>query len=130
VRTYVLDTHALIWYLTRDERLSPAARQAFREIERGEARGLIPIVVLLELIRIEEKELIPPLWEAVLATLLGGGRFEVVPLDLNLLALVRELPEIEDLHDRVIVAIARRYEAVLVTYDEIIRRSGLVETLW
>lgn len=54
----------------------------------------------------------------------------MVPLDLNLLALVRELPEIEDLHDRVIVAIARRYEAVLVTYDEIIRRSGLVETLW
>lgn len=130
MRTYVLDTHALIWYLTRDERLSPAARQAFREIERGEARGLVPIVVLLELMRIEEKDLIPPLWEIALATLLGEGRFEVVPLDLSLLTLVRELPEIEDLHDRVIVATARRYGAVLVTYDETIRQSGQVETLW
>ncbi|WP_376791704.1 type II toxin-antitoxin system VapC family toxin [Thermoflexus sp.] len=130
MRTYVLDTHALIWYLTRDERLSPAARQAFQEIERGEARGLIPVVVLLELIRIEEKDLIPPLWEIALATLLGEGRFEVVSLDLSLLALVRELPEIEDLHDRVIVATARRYGAVLVTYDETIRQSGQVETLW
>ncbi len=130
MRAYVLDTHALIWYLTRDERLSPAARRAFEEIERGEARGLIPIVVLLELIRIEEKDLIPPLWDVAIATLLGEGRFEVVPLDLSLLALVRELPEIEDLHDRVIVAIARRYGAVLVTYDETIRQSGWVETLW
>lgn len=130
MRAYVLDTHALIWYLTDDERLSPAARQAFAEIERGEARGLIPIVVLLELLRIEEKELIPPLWEAAITTLLAGGRFEVVPLDLTMLAMVRELPQIEDLHDRVIVATARRYNAALVTYDETIRQSGLVETLW
>lgn len=130
MRAYVLDTHALIWYLTDDERLSPAARQAFAEIERGEARGLIPIVVLLELLRIEEKELIPPLWEVAITTLLAGGRFEVVPLDLTMLAMVRELPQIEDLHDRVIVATARRYNAALVTYDETIRQSGLVETLW
>ncbi|MER3468515.1 MAG: hypothetical protein C4314_00275 [Thermoflexus sp.] len=87
-------------------------------------------MVLLELLRIEEKELIPPLWEAAITTLLAGGRFEVVPLDLTMLALVRELPQIEDLHDRVIVATARRYNAALVTYDETIRQSGLVETLW
>lgn len=130
MRSYVLDTHALIWYLTRDERLSPAAREAFKEIEQGKARGLIPSVVLLELIRIEEKDLIPPLWEIAIAIVMGEGRFEVVPLDLSLLMEVRELPEIEDLHDRVIIATARRYNAVLVTYDETIRQSRRVETLW
>jgi hypothetical protein len=39
VRTYVLDTRAPVRYPARDERLGMAARQAFREIERGRLEG-------------------------------------------------------------------------------------------
>lgn len=33
----VADTHSLIWYLEDDPRLSPAAREAFDDCDRGES---------------------------------------------------------------------------------------------
>lgn len=45
----VTDTHALYWYLTAMPQLSPAAKRSFDTAKRGEARLLVPTIVLAEI---------------------------------------------------------------------------------
>ena len=51
----VVDTHALIWHLEGSPKLSREATLALRSIERGERGGIVPSIVLAELIHIAEK---------------------------------------------------------------------------
>ena len=59
----------------------------------------------------------------------GANNFVVVPLDLEI---VKMLPSIKlsELHDRIIVATASSLNAVLITKDREIAKSGLVKTVW
>lgn len=45
---YVLDTHALIWYLTSDKKLGEQAGEVFSAAERGETRLIVSAVVVAE----------------------------------------------------------------------------------
>lgn len=45
---YVVDTHALIWYLTNDKKLGAQASQIFNAAENGETRLVIPAIVVAE----------------------------------------------------------------------------------
>ncbi len=44
-----MDTHALIWYLISDKKLSKPALTIFRAAEQGESWLLLPSIVLAEL---------------------------------------------------------------------------------
>jgi hypothetical protein len=44
-----VDTHALIWYLLGDKKLSKRALAIFRAAECGETRLLLPAIVMAEL---------------------------------------------------------------------------------
>ena len=46
MRTFVVDTHALVWFLSRDSRLSEKARSIFRD---PTVRLIIPAIVLAEI---------------------------------------------------------------------------------
>lgn len=52
---YVTDTHALIFYLDDDPRLSLTARNVFEKADAGEAVILVPLIVLAELERVIAK---------------------------------------------------------------------------
>ncbi len=67
-------------------------------------------------------------WELV-ARLQDSQTFEVLPLDLSILARMRNLNMFE-LHDHIIVATALSLEARLVTKDDAIRDSSIVECIW
>jgi len=43
---------------------------------------------------------------------------------------LRDLSAIPEMHDRIIVAAAIEYDAVLITFDKTITASGLVEVVW
>ena len=52
---YVTDTHPLIFFSTgKIQRLGKNARQIFREAEKGQARIVIPVTVLEEILRLSE----------------------------------------------------------------------------
>jgi PIN domain nuclease of toxin-antitoxin system len=55
MRQYVVDTHALFWYLTGSTRLSQRAKAAFDEGATGAAVIYVPAVVLAELFFLNEK---------------------------------------------------------------------------
>jgi predicted nucleic acid-binding protein len=56
MKSYVVDTHALYWYLSGSSRLSRKAKAAFDEAVQGNALIYIPAIVLAELYFLNQKE--------------------------------------------------------------------------
>lgn len=127
---YVTDTHPLLWYLTNSPRLSPAASAAFDEADAGQALIYIPAIVLAEIFFIIAKFNLSLDFAAEFARLQGGAQFEFVPFlpgDVLDFAADAGVPE---MHDRMIVGVARRLGVPCITRDLAITSSGLVTVIW
>jgi len=53
---YIVDTHSLIWYFAKDKRLTNKIKNLLQEAEQGKNEIIIPAIVLLETIDIQEKK--------------------------------------------------------------------------
>ncbi|MCK6580310.1 MAG: PIN domain-containing protein [Anaerolineae bacterium] len=78
---HVVDTHALIWYLLGDRKLSRRALAVFHAAERGETRLIIPSIVLAEMYYANAKNKWFPDYTAVHKDLLGRRFFKFLPFD-------------------------------------------------
>lgn len=127
---YVADTHAMFWYLSASPRLSAPAKAAFDEGAHGAAVIYLPSIVLAELYFLNEKFGRPLDFAAEFARLRRSAQFEFIPftsddvLDFDIDA---SIPEI---HDRIIVGVARRLGASCLTRDQAIAASGIVPVVW
>jgi len=127
----LLDTHVLVWMVADSGRLSRPAAGAIRRAERD---GGIAISAIT-------------LWE--LASLLARGRIQaygtvdasirlliegviVKPITPEIAALATEFQDdySRDPADRLIGATARAEGSILITRDEDMRRSPLLNTIW
>lgn len=130
----VLDTHALVWWVSDPDRLGAKARRSIdREVEAGETLRVSAISV----------------WE--IAMLTSAGRLELTMDVDSWLARVEALPALEfipvdnriavrsvslddfphrDPADRIIVATALGLGATLATADERIHSWRTVKTIW
>ena len=129
----VADTHAAIWYLSADPRLSVAAKDAIEAAaSHGDQIGLSSIT-LIEMVYLIEKGRIAAESFSRLAAVLedpGGLLVEIVP-DVRVartLSLV-DSGAVPDMPDRIIAATALHAHVPLITRDGKIRLSGL-ETIW
>lgn len=68
--------------------------------------------------------------EEVIKKISKGEDFVIVPFDFPIFEEVMKLPLDLELHDRIIVATARIYEAKVLTKDEKITKSGVVAVIW
>ncbi len=55
----VADTHALIWYLFADERISPSARRIFDQAVESGDQVAFSAITLVEIVYLIEKSRIP-----------------------------------------------------------------------
>jgi len=127
----LLDTHVLLWAVADFERLS---RRAASEIRRARRGGGIAVSAI-------------SLWE--LASLFARGRIQaygtietsvrlliedvtVRPITAEIAALAAQFPPDfpRDPADRLISATARAEGLALITHDENLRRSPLLNTVW
>jgi PIN domain nuclease of toxin-antitoxin system len=128
--TYVVDTHALVWFLEGDTRLSKAAYNAFSDIN---AQLVIPTMVLVEITFLYAKHRITINLAEVLAYIASAENCVIYPLDETV---VDYIPTSLDIHDAIIVATAIIFRDVLkentaiITKDGKIRTSGLVDEIW
>lgn len=130
---YVTDTHSLIFYASGLKRkLSRKALKAFHQAERGEAFIYIPAVVLWEVSRLERAGVIrfSEPYEAWADRLLAQPCFECVPLDERVVVQARSCNFNRDVFDAAIVATAVLKQLPLITRDQEIIDSGIVETWW
>ncbi|MEK7208184.1 MAG: PIN domain-containing protein [Patescibacteria group bacterium] len=125
----VCDTHALLWHLADDRKLSAHARTVFDAIERGENVLVIPSIVLLECLDIFEKKKVQYGFQRLVLKITGSRNFMISDLNWNLILETERTRGFKDLHDRVIVATARLFDAELLSRDRIVRRL-FDKTVW
>jgi len=129
----VADTHAAVWFLHSDPRLSAAARTAMRaSVEAGDP-VYVASISLVELTYLVEKGRLPESALTVLREALAdsGFRFKPVPLDLRIADTLQQISrsEVPDLPDRVIAATALALKLPLATRDGKIRAAN-IQTIW
>lgn len=130
MKEYVLDTHAFVWWTTRPKRLGRNAARVLRDVDAGRARAWLPSIVGVELILLAEagRRLIG-VAEIEAATKRNEG-IRVLPQELTQVAEFALLTALADPFDRMIVAAARAAKHPLITADDTIAESGLVDVIW
>jgi PIN domain nuclease of toxin-antitoxin system len=125
----VLDTHAWIWWATRDGRLS---RRAQREIDGADACGVSP-VSCYEVARLSKRGRIRfdrdvETWIRQALTQPHVVLLDVTPEICTTAAMLADFHG--DPFDRILAATALEHDAAIVTKDTRIRSSGAVRCIW
>ena len=127
---YVLDTHAVVWFLEASSRLGAAARVA---MSNPNADLVVPTIVLVEAGFLYSKKRTSVDVGTVQQTLVAAANCVAYPLDEQVVSMI---PTSLNIHDAIIVATALVYRNILklpveiVTKDNEIKSSGLVPTCW
>jgi PIN domain nuclease of toxin-antitoxin system len=129
----VLDTHALVWWLSDSQKLTPVARRTIKAAaaSSGVAVSTISLFEIGTLVRRRRLKLAVDVqrWFGAVCAL---PELTVEPVSAEIAwaaaALDQALPG--DPADRIIVATARALEARLVTADAKLRVAAPVETVW
>ncbi|MEO1373915.1 MAG: type II toxin-antitoxin system VapC family toxin [Cyanobacteria bacterium J06635_10] len=125
----VTDTHALIWYLEDNSRLSAAANEVFYKCDKGELLIHIPTICLVEIVYLQEKGRISADMKAQLDNALKNGKSGLVLANLTagvadaLATIPRNI--VPDMPDRIIVATAKHLGLPLISKDNKITSSGI-----
>ena len=127
---FVVDTHALWWYLRSPERLSPAASAVFRLAETGNATIIIPAIAIAELYFLSVKMGQPFVPAELLDALASVSGVELPDLGRAQLEKLDVLHEIPEMHDRLIAAESLVRNAPVVTRDQVLTTSPHVQTVW
>jgi PIN domain nuclease of toxin-antitoxin system len=129
MKSVAADTHAALWFLENDHRLSPTAAAALEAAEYI----LVPSVCLVEITYLVEKR---RLHEAVLPRILAelnnpATTMQLAALDLGVVLALQHIARdaVPDMPDRIIAATAFHHCVPLVTCDRKIRACG-IETIW
>ncbi|AYD66076.1 type II toxin-antitoxin system VapC family toxin [Achromobacter sp. B7] len=129
----VLDTHALLWWVSGDSQLSRAAREAI-DAEGQDGEILISAITAWEVAMLVKAGRLALTMDAAdwLDTVVQVPAVRFVPVDVRISVQSVELPGEfhKDPADRLIVATARHLSAPLVTADSKIRDYPHVQTIW
>ena len=132
---YILDTHALVWYLEGNSRLGPKAKTT---MSGGDTEMVLPLIALAEAAFLIEKGRIGiPSISNLLADVRNDERIELQPLTMPIFerSLTSEGLRIPELHDRFIVSTGLHLQDLghtvsILTRDEIITDSGVLPVIW
>jgi PIN domain nuclease of toxin-antitoxin system len=128
--TYVVDTHALIWYLQGSSHLSPIAHSIFQAAERGETILCVSAISVAEMYYANKKyhwfehfsEMYTRLKEKPHFLFVSFAADDIIDFDHD--------GRVPEMHDRIIAGLARRLRAPLLTSDSAIRANHVGVTLW
>jgi PIN domain nuclease of toxin-antitoxin system len=130
VITYIVDTHALVWFLENNPQLSEVARAALVD---PEVQIVIPTIVLTEIVFLYAKKKTSTDISAVLSDVASSSNCTVYPLDEEV---VLRLPTNLDIHDAIIVATGLLYRDLMgrdvsvISKDKEIKQANLIDTIW
>ena len=129
----VADTHAVIWYLYDDMRLSAKAKAFLDQAASYGHQIGISAITLIEIVYLVEKGRIKPDALERLTQAIGAGDSALIeiPVTGEVARKMREIPRdsIPDMPDRIIAATAQTFQVPIISRDGKIKVSGL-ETLW
>jgi PIN domain nuclease of toxin-antitoxin system len=129
----VADTHAVIWHLMNDLRLSPAAAQAMQNAAAAGDPVFVSAITLVEIVYLIDKGWFPQsLLTGVVNTLNDPTReLTLAALDDEIAQTMQQIPRatVPDMPDRIIAATALHLNLPLVTADHKIQAAN-IQTIW
>ena len=130
MKEYVLDTHAFVWWVARPRRLGRHAARALRQVDEGRATAWVPSIVGVELSLLVEAGRLRLGAAELKAVTERNSEVRILEHDLRQALEFALLGSLEDPFDRVIVAAARATQRPLISADEAVTLSGLVDVIW
>lgn len=132
---YVLDTHALVWFVEGNKRLSKPAKVL---LTAPDSQLVLPLIALAEAtIIIERRRTTIPDVSRFLTRVYADPRIEIYPLTLEVFerSLTPEGLSISELHDRFIVSTGLHLQDLgdiieIVTKDQTITDAGVLPVIW
>jgi PIN domain nuclease of toxin-antitoxin system len=125
----LLDTHAFLWSLLDDERLSGRARSLLEDVRNDvlfSAASAYEIALKFAKGRLDLPE--PP--EALIPSRLGSFAYEALPITIEHAIRAAQLPPIHtDPWDRLLIAQAQIESLPIVTADSVVGQYDVV-TIW
>lgn len=129
----VVDTHALLWYLYNDNRLSEPANKFLDNITNSGHQIAIASITLAELIYLSERGRIhPQAFERIVDALeRENGILVEVPFNRLVAITMRQInrAEVPELPDRIIAATALLLDVPVISRDHKIQASS-VPSVW
>ncbi|MBE2199558.1 MAG: PIN domain-containing protein [Anaerolinea sp.] len=132
-RKYIIDTHALIWYLEGNPRLGIQAQAVMSE---PESVLVLPVIALAEAVHIVAKGRTSiSSVVTLMAAVQDAPHLEIASLTWEIVQQSLTLTAVPEIHDRLIVATAvylqgQGHEVLLLTRDEEMQQSGVVPVIW
>ena len=108
-----VDSHALLWYLSKNSKLTAKARDCLDK----SSRIIVSTIVLLELLYILQKFGQERKFKNLLNSL-EHEKYLVYPVDLALVRDCAKLPKSLEMHDRLIVTTGKIFNVPLITKDQ------------
>lgn len=129
---FVVDTHALIWFLSDNPRLG---RNALTVLNDPTSQLVLPAIALAEALWILSSKRLGVNTEDLLAAIAADSRIYVYPLTQEIVEEAQSLEVIAEMHDRQIVATAlhlstKNDKCSLLSRDLNISESGLISIIW
>jgi PIN domain nuclease of toxin-antitoxin system len=124
MNVYVTDTHALLWYILENPRLSETAANIFQQADNDEVQIFVPTIVLVELVYLIEK---------VIGLIeMTPSNYRLTPIHPSTIRAMRSIPYalIPDMPDRIITATALELGFPLITKDRKIAEANVVSVIW
>ena len=130
----VLDTHAVIWYLSGSKELSGIARTVIATEEENGASIFVSAISLVEVVYLAERGRLPSAALRSLEDALAdsSGSLVVTPLDAGVARAVQGISRVAvpDMPDRIIAATAVHLDAELVTRDRRLQAALKNRAVW
>ena len=132
---YILDTHALVWFVEGNKRLSESAKAI---IAATDSQMVLPLIALAEAaILIERGRTTISDASKFLTRVYTDTRIEIFPLTLDIFerSLTPEGLQVPELHDRFIVSTGLHLQDLgdtveIITKDQAITDAGVLSVLW
>lgn len=132
---YILDTHALVWYLEGNPRLG---RKAKATMSAADSELVLPLIALAEAAYLIERGRVGiPTISNLLADVQADRRIEIYPLTMEIFeqSLTSKGLSIPELHDRFIVSTGLYLQglghtATILTKDETITGAEVLPVTW
>ena len=129
----VTDTHAALWYLFGDARLSANAKRFIDEAAASGRKVVVSTISLAELVYLVEKSRVPVSAYDTLRKVLNvsGYVIDEAPLTAGIVDAMRLVPrdQVPDMPDRIVAATGVYFGVPVISRDGRIRASN-VQTLW
>ena len=127
---YVVDTHAIIWYLLNDKKLGRQAKTIFTAAEQNQTLLIVSAIVIAELYYANVKNKWFADFSDLFRDIVNKPFMRFMPVEHTHVLDFLQDAAVPEMHDRIIAGIAHRLGAPLITSDPLIAKAAIVKIVW